>query len=119
MAQKYGDQLKVFRTLNELNPEPYPYLCLSGKKSFYHNTNGYCFQKYPRRDVMFTYAPVDCKSRPTGFIKDTSYVALDVDMWCPDVVVVVVVRACVCVGGGGALVGGGGGGGCLCKSRHI
>ena len=56
--------------------------------------------------------------RPTGFTKDNSYVALDVDMWCPDVVVVVVVRACVCVcGGGGALVGGGGG--CLCKSRHI
>ena len=44
--------------------------------------------------------------RPTGFIKDNSYVALDVDMWCPDVeVVVVVVRVCVC---GGALVGGGG-----------
>ena len=43
--------------------------------------------------------------RPTGFIKDNSYVALNVDMWCPDVVVVV-----VCVwGGGGALVGGGGG----------
>ena len=64
---------------------------------------------------MFTYAPVDCKSiqamrRPTGFIKDNSYVALDVDMWCPDVVVVCV---SVC---GGALVGGGG---CLCKSRHI
>ena len=51
--------------------------------------------------------------RPTGFIKDNSYVALDIDMWCPDVVVVVGV--CVC-GGGGALVGGGG---CLCKSRHI
>ena len=34
--------------------------------------------------------------------KDNSYVALDVDMWCPDVVVVY-----VCVGGG-ALVGGGG-----------
>ena len=50
--------------------------------------------------------------RPTGFIKDNSYVALDVDLWCPDVVVVVVVRACVC---GGVLVGGG----CLCKSRHI
>ena len=37
--------------------------------------------------------------RPTGFIKDNSYVALDVDMWCPDVVVV-----CVCVGGGGVVV---------------
>ena len=52
--------------------------------------------------------------RPTGFIKDNSYVALDVDMWCP---------RCrggdgVCVGGD-ALVGGGGEGGCLCKSRHI
>ena len=44
--------------------------------------------------------------RPTGFIKDSSYVAPDVDMWCPDVVVVVV----VCVWGGGGLVGGGGGG---------
>ena len=55
--------------------------------------------------------------RPTGFTMDNSYVALDVDMWCPDVVVVVV---CVCVWGGGALVGGGGGGvECLCKSRHI
>ena len=42
--------------------------------------------------------------RPTGFIKDNSYVALDVDMWCPDVVVV-----CVCVGGGG-----GGGLVCVC-----
>ena len=70
---------------------------------------------------MFTYAPVDCKSiqamrRPTGFIKDNSYVTLDVDMWCPDVVVVVVVcvYVCVCVwGGGGALVGGGG----VCVSR--
>ena len=50
--------------------------------------------------------------RPTGFIKDNSYVGLDVDMWCPDVVVVVVVRARVCVGG--ALVGGGGG---VCVSR--
>ena len=44
--------------------------------------------------------------RPTGFIKDNSYVALDVDMWCPDVVVVVMCM-CVCVWGGG-LVGGGG-----------
>ena len=43
--------------------------------------------------------------RPTGFTMDNSYVALDVDMWCPDVVVVVVV---VCVCGVGALVGGGG-----------
>ena len=72
---------------------------------------------------MFTYAPVDQAMRlPTGFIKDNSYVALDVDMWCPDVVVVVVLRArvCVCVWGGGVLLlGGGGGGGCLCKSRHI
>ena len=42
--------------------------------------------------------------RPTGFTIDNSYVALDVDMCCPDVVVVVV----VC--GGGALGGGGGGG---------
>ena len=44
--------------------------------------------------------------RPTGFTMDNSYVALDVDMWCPDVVVVVVVvvRVCVC-GEGGALVG--------------
>ena len=49
--------------------------------------------------------------RPTGFIKDNSYVTLDVDMWCPDVVVVVVV---VCVGG--ALVGGGGG---VCVSRDL
>ena len=50
--------------------------------------------------------------RPTGFIKDSSYVALDVDMWCPDVVVVEVVRARVCVGG--SLVGGGGD---VCVSR--
>ena len=49
--------------------------------------------------------------RPTGFIKDDSYVALDVDTWCPDVVVVV----CVCGGGGrGGLVWGGGG---VCVSR--
>ena len=55
--------------------------------------------------------------RPTGFIKDNSYVALDVDMWCPDVVVVVMCMCvCVCVWGGGGLVGGGG---CMCKSRHI
>ena len=40
--------------------------------------------------------------RPTGFTIDNPYVALDIDMWCPDVVVVVV----VC--GWGALVGGGG-----------
>ena len=51
--------------------------------------------------------------RPTGFTMDNSYVALNVDMWCPDVVVVVVV--CVC--GEGALDGGGGG--CLCKSIRI
>ena len=31
--------------------------------------------------------------RPTGFTNDTSYVALDVDVWCPDVVAV-----SVCVG---------------------
>ena len=49
--------------------------------------------------------------RPTGFIKDNSYVALDVDMWCPDVVVVVV-RTRVCVWGG-VLVRGGG----VCVSR--
>ena len=56
--------------------------------------------------------------RPTGFTMDYSYVALTVDVWCPDVVVVM----CMCVaggggggGGGGALVGGGGGG----KSRRI
>ena len=34
MAKKEDDQLKVFRTLNELNPDPYPYLCLSGKNLF-------------------------------------------------------------------------------------
>ena len=52
--------------------------------------------------------------RPTGFTMDNSYVALDVDMWCPDVVVVsvsllvcVCVCVCACVCGGGALVGGG------------
>ena len=55
--------------------------------------------------------------RPTGFTKDYSYVALDVDVRCPDVVVVVMMMCvCVCVGGG-ALVGGGGGGGG--KSRRI
>ena len=49
--------------------------------------------------------------RPTGFTNVTSYVAPDVDVWCPDVVSV-----CVCVcGGGGALVWGGGGG--VCVSR--
>ena len=52
--------------------------------------------------------------RPTGFTMDHSKVALDVDVWCPDVVVVVVMCMCVCVWGGGALVGGGGG-----KSRRI
>ena len=46
--------------------------------------------------------------RPTGFIKDKSYVALDIDMWCPDVVVV-----CVFVGGSSCLGGGGG----VCVSR--
>ena len=46
--------------------------------------------------------------RPTGFTMDYSYVALDVDVLCPDVVVVVL---CMFVRGGGALVGGGGGGG--------
>ena len=70
---------------------------------------------------MFTYAPVDQAMRlPTGFIKDNSYVALDVDMWCPDVVVVVVLRArvCVCVWGGGCSCWGGGGGGVgVCVSR--
>ena len=48
--------------------------------------------------------------RPTGFTKDYSYVALDVDVWCPDVVVVVMCM-CVC---GVLLLGGGGG-----KSRRI
>ena len=37
--------------------------------------------------------------RPTGFTMDYSYVALDVDVWCPDVVVVVVMCVCVCVEG--------------------
>ena len=46
--------------------------------------------------------------RPTGFTMDNSYVTLDVDMWCPDVVVVVVVVVVVCVCGVGAFVGGGG-----------
>ena len=46
--------------------------------------------------------------RPTGFIKDHSYVALDIDMWCPDVVVVVVVCVCVWGGGGVVLLGEGG-----------
>ena len=49
--------------------------------------------------------------RPTGFTMDYFYVALDVDVWCPDVVVVAVMCVCVWGGGvGGALVGGGGGG---------
>ena len=42
--------------------------------------------------------------RPTGFTMNYSYVALDVDVWCPDVVVVVVMcvcRGCSCLGGGG------------------
>ena len=47
--------------------------------------------------------------RPTGFTNVTSYVALDVDVWCPDVVAV-----SMCVG---VLLFGGGGG--LCKSRRI
>ena len=51
--------------------------------------------------------------RPTGFTMDNSYVAVDVDVWCPNVVPVSV---CVCVwGGGGAIVGGGGG--AFCVSR--
>ena len=53
--------------------------------------------------------------RPTGFTMDYSKVALDVDVWCPDVVVVVVMCMCVCVGGGGCSCWGGGGG----KSRRI
>ena len=52
--------------------------------------------------------------RPTGFIKDNSYVALEVDMWCPDVVVVVVMCMCVCGGGGGVVLLGEGG---VCVSR--
>ena len=53
--------------------------------------------------------------RPTGFTNDASYVALDVDVWCPDVVAVsVCVCVCVCVGGGVLLFGGGGG---VCVSR--
>ena len=43
-----------------------------------------------------------------GFTMDYSCVALDVDVWCPDIVVVVMCM-CVCVCGGGALVGGWGG----------
>ena len=68
---------------------------------------------------MFTYAPVDCKSisgyeATNGFTMDNSYVALDVDMWCPDVVLVVSYWCvCVCSWGWGALVGGGG----ACVSR--
>ena len=57
---------------------------------------------------MFTYAPVDCESfqamrLPTGFTNDNSYIALDVDVWSPDVVAV-----SVCVG---VLLFGVGGGG--------
>ena len=53
--------------------------------------------------------------RPTGFTMNYSKVALDVDVWFPDVVVVVVMCMCVCVcGGGGLLLGGGGD-----KSRRI
>ena len=48
--------------------------------------------------------------RPTGFTNDNSYVALDVDVWCPDIVAV-----SVCVGV--LLFGGGGGGGGVCVSR--
>ena len=64
---------------------------------------------------MFTYAPVDCKSISSFEATNGVYheFALDVDVWCPDVVVVVVTCMCVCVcvvWGGGALVGGGGGG---------
>ena len=57
---------------------------------------------------LHTHRLIQAMRRPTGFIKDNSYVALDVDVRCPDVVVVVVVRACVCVvlllGGGGVCV---------------
>ena len=55
--------------------------------------------------------------RPTGFTMDYSKVALDVDVWCPDVVVVVMcmcVCVCVCVCGGCSCWGAGGG-----KSRRI
>ena len=44
--------------------------------------------------------------RPTGFTMDYSYVALDVVVWCPDVVVVVM---CMCVCVEGVLLLGGGG----------
>ena len=44
--------------------------------------------------------------RPTGFTMDNSYVALDVDVWCPDVVPVsVCVGVLLFEGGGGVCVG--------------
>ena len=59
-----------------------------------------CLHMHPLIENLF-----QAMRRPTGFTMDNSYLALDVDVWCPDVVVVVV---CVCGGGGGG-----------CKSRHI
>ena len=51
---------------------------------------------------MFTYAPVDqAMRRPTGFTMDNSYVALDVDVWCPNVVPVSVCVGVLLFGGGG------------------
>ena len=40
--------------------------------------------------------------RPTGFTMDNSYVALDVDVWCPDVVPVSVCVGVLLFGEGGA-----------------
>ena len=41
--------------------------------------------------------------RPTGFTMDNSYVTLDVDVWCPNVVPVPVCVGVLLFGGGGFL----------------
>ena len=61
--------------------------------------------------LLSQWAFVRSPRRPTGFTNVTFYVALDVDVLCPDVVAVSV---CVWV-----LLFGGGGGGGVCVSRDV
>ena len=57
---------------------------------------------YTRRLIVNRFQAM---GRPTGLTMDYSYVVLDIDVWCPDVVVVVVVVVvCVCGGGGGCKI---------------
>ena len=114
VGQKIRRPFKSLQNIKWTQSGPISIPLLVRKKSFYHSTNTVVVFKNTRGVTLCLHTHrlivnrFQAMRRPTGFTMGNSYVALDVDMWCPDVLVVVCVwLGCSCWGV------------CLCKSIRI